>query len=54
MKRFLLLAGIVALLFACASFPEPESQGNSLVIGSLVLDSPTDSSKTHRASSPPG
>ena len=40
MKKFLLVAGIVALLFACASFPEPEGQGNSLVIGSFVLDFP--------------
>ena len=40
MKRLLLFAGIVALLFSCASFPEPEGQGNSLVIGNFILDFP--------------
>jgi hypothetical protein len=40
MKQLILLAGVIALLCSCASFPEPESQGDSLVIGSFVLDFP--------------
>jgi hypothetical protein len=40
MKRLLLFAGLVVVLASCASLPEPESEGNSLVIGSLVLDFP--------------
>jgi hypothetical protein len=40
MKRFILMAGIAVLLFSCASLPEPESQGDSLVIGNLILDFP--------------
>lgn len=43
MKGSLSAAGAVALivvLLSCAGFPEPESPGNSLVIGSLILDFP--------------
>ncbi len=40
MKKLFLLAGLIALLCSCASLPEPESQGDSLVIGSFVLDFP--------------
>jgi len=40
MKRWLLGIGVLFLLLSCASFPEPESQGNSLVIGTFVMDFP--------------
>ena len=40
MKRFLLLVGLVIALVSCAGLPKPESEGNSLVIGSLILDFP--------------
>jgi hypothetical protein len=40
MKRFIVLAGVAVLLFSCASFPEPESKGDSLVIGNFILDFP--------------
>ncbi len=43
MKRFFSAAGVIALvatLLSCAGFPEPQSAGNSLVIGSLILDFP--------------
>ena len=40
MKRLLVLAGVVALLCSCAGLPEPEGEGNSLVIGGFVLDFP--------------
>jgi hypothetical protein len=41
MKKLLLGTVIVLLaLGACAGLPEPEETGNSLVIGSLVLDFP--------------
>ncbi len=40
MKRFLLLLGLVIALVSCAGLPKPESEGDSLVIGSLILDFP--------------
>ncbi len=40
MKRFLLFAGIIAILFSCVGFPEPEGEANSLVIGNFILDFP--------------
>lgn len=50
MKRFLLIAGIIAILLSCAGFPEPEGEGNSLVIGNFILDFPDGFfSKTPRA-----
>ena len=40
MKRFLLLLGLVIALVSCAGLPKPKSEGDSLVIGSLILDFP--------------
>jgi hypothetical protein len=43
MKRIFYVGGIIAVvagLLSCAGFPEPASEGNSLVIGSLILDFP--------------
>jgi hypothetical protein len=43
MKGFLSAVGtiaLIAILVSCAGFPEPESQGNTLVIGSLILAFP--------------
>jgi hypothetical protein len=43
LKRALLIVGvcaIVAAMLSCAGFPEPEGEGDSLVIGSLILDFP--------------
>ena len=43
MKRILPIAGvwvIATVLSACAAFPEPEGNGDSLIIGSLILHFP--------------
>jgi len=40
MKKLFLFAGVIALLCSCASLPEPENQGDSLVIGQFILDFP--------------
>jgi hypothetical protein len=40
MKHVLLILGIGLVLASCASLPEPEGEGTSLVIGHLVLDFP--------------
>jgi len=43
LKRAFLVAGVCALVAAilsCVGFPEPEGEGDSLVIGSLILDFP--------------
>ncbi len=40
MKQAVLVFCILAALGACASFPQPEGEGNSLVIGYLALDFP--------------
>ncbi len=43
LRRILSVAGVCALVAAlssCAGFPEPQGEGDSLVIGSLVLDFP--------------
>jgi hypothetical protein len=43
MKKFLSVGGIIAIVavfLSCAGFPQPAEEGNSLVIGSLILDFP--------------
>jgi hypothetical protein len=40
MKKLLLLSVVVFVLFSCVSFPEPEDDSDSLVIGSIVFDFP--------------
>jgi hypothetical protein len=43
LKRILIVAGVCVIasaLLACVVFPEPEEEGDSLVIGSLILDFP--------------
>ncbi len=40
MKHVLLILGIGLVLASCASLPEPEGEGTSLVIGHLTLDFP--------------
>ena len=41
MKKFLLGVGVIVILVSCASFfPEPESNTDSLVIGSFIIDFP--------------
>ena len=43
MKRILFVGGVIAVaavMLSCAGFPEPAGDGNSLVVGSFVLDFP--------------
>ena len=43
MKQIVFIVGTVAVvigLLSCAGFPEPATEGNSLIIGSLILDFP--------------
>ena len=40
MKRFLFFACIVSLMISCASFPQPESAYDSLIIGRILLEFP--------------
>ena len=43
MKRILFVGGVIAIaaaMLSCAGFPEPAVDGNSLVIGSFILDFP--------------
>jgi hypothetical protein len=40
MKHAVLILGILAALSSCTSLPEPEGEGNSLVIGYVALDFP--------------
>jgi hypothetical protein len=43
MKRVLFVGaiiGVVVGMLSCAGFPEPAGEGNSLIIGSLILDFP--------------
>ena len=38
MKRCFVIAGVMLLLLSCGTIPAPKSKGNSLVIGSIILD----------------
>ena len=40
MKRCFVIVGVMVLLLSCATMPVPEGEGNSLVIGSFILDFP--------------
>jgi hypothetical protein len=43
MRRIFLVGGIIAIvavMLSCAGFPQPAEEGNSLVIGSLILGFP--------------
>ena len=40
MKKMFLAGLIALLLISCAGIPEPEESGNSLIIGSIILDFP--------------
>lgn len=35
-----MVSGFIFILVSCASFPEPKEEGDSLVIGSFVVDFP--------------
>ena len=40
MKRYFVIVGVMVLLLSCATMPLPKGEGNSLVIGSFILDFP--------------